>query len=127
MLTSPQSGSNVDSWPTLRRTRDVSFTASDESSAPRSATDSRTTINNDHTDDESLDFAMDDIEAKCAPPEYNASFGSAIAQALTNATQLKTPRKQPIQAGRSNGGGKKKKNTNKMVLFSTGCRTFDGN
>lgn len=133
MLTSPQTGSNKESWPTLGRTRDLSFSASDDATIRRitgSVSSSRTT-NIDHTDDESIDHSIDDIEATCAPPEYTASFGSAIAEALTNATQQKNPRKQASVNGRSgaggNGGGKKKKNNNKMVLFSTGCRTFDGN
>lgn len=129
MLTSPQSGSTVESWPTLGRTRDNSFSACFEPSNRSSAagpSNSRTT-NNDHTDDdETTELSIDDIEAICAPPEYTASFGSAIAEALNGATKnLRKQATPPVSCRPS--GGKKKKNNNKMVLFSTGGRTFDGN
>lgn len=135
MLTSPQSGSNVENWPTLGRTRDFSFSISDESTIhrPTDSANPRTNPNN-HTDDESIDGHIDDIEATCAPPEYTASFGSAIAAALSNASHVKGSRKSiPVPNngrnanGGGGGGGKKKKNNNKTVLFSTGGRTFDGN
>lgn len=135
MLTSPQSGSNVENWPTLGRTRDFSFSTSDESTIrPLTNSSNPPTNPNGHIDDnESVDGRIDDIETTCAPPEYTASFGSAIAAALSNANHVKSVRK-PIfvpNTGRNvNGGGggaKKKKNNNKTVLFSTGGRTFDGN
>lgn len=133
MLTSPQSGSNVENWPTLGRTRDFSFSTGDESTIRRQTNASQPRTNpNDHIDDESVDDQIDDIEANCAPPEYTASFGSAIAAALSGANHVKSSRKPiPVPNNGRNanggGGGKKKKNNNKTVLFSTGGRTFDGN
>lgn len=135
MLTSPQSGSNVENWPTLGRTRDFSFSTSDESTIRRltNASNPRTNPNDQTDDDDSVDGRIDDIEATCAPPEYTASFGSAIAAALSNANHVKSSRKPiPVpntgrNANSGGGGGKKKKNNNKTVLFSTGGRTFDGN
>lgn len=132
MLTSPQSGSNVENWPTLGRTRDFSFSTNDESTIRRITNSSNPCTNpNDPADDESVDGQIDDIEATCAPPEYTASFGSAIAVALSNANHVKSSRKPipvPNNGRNPNGGGaKKKKNNNKTVLFSTGGRTFDGN
>lgn len=72
-------------------------------------------------------FTIDDLETTYARPEFNESFGLAIAEALNKAAHSKTPRKQHQQQqqieslyGRSNGAGKKKKNTKKTILFSTG-------
>lgn len=63
-----------------------------------------------------------DADAR-VPPDFNASFGNAIAEAMHN---------KAVQAAlaaslsKPGAGGKKKKNK-KTILFSTGGRTFNGN
>lgn len=141
MLTSPKS-TNAVNWPSLggQRKDGAIFLANDfqplgASHRPRTVSGEwavgRKPINEQSEDDNSVDIHVDDIEALCAPPEYSRSFGSAIAEALNSAAQVKNPRKpqQSTQAAAAHtgaGGGNKKKKAQKMVLFSTGGHTFDG-
>lgn len=124
MLTSPR---QAELWPTLGRPKESpAFATADfqplQSNRNQIVTTKSIAIGNanDHSDNESVDFA----EEACAPPEFKNSFGSAIAEALNNSAHMK-----PAQNGNQsiNLRGKKKKNNGKMVLFSTGGRTFDGN
>lgn len=132
MLTSPKNDALF--WPSLARKKDVPLFATDEFQPLPSSNRFQAVSNaqphahavNEHSDDDSVDMNGDFVDA-CAPPEFKESFGSAIAEALNNAAQLKNPRKQQISSGGARNGGKKKKNNNKTVLFSTGGRTFDGN
>lgn len=140
MLTSPTANKNVNSWPTLGRPKESPFYAQSDSSPFKSFKsdqsdsfgDRELGMNSkphaDHSDDESVDFAINDLETTYARPEFNESFGTAIAEALNKAAHSKNPRKQQIDpANGRTGAGKKKKNTKKTILFSTGSRTYDGN
>lgn len=137
MLTSPLSANKAEKWPTLGRPKDAPiFSLNDCPPLTSKQTGIDRThsasSNIEHSDEDSVDFAIDDLEMTYARPEFKESFGSAIADALNKAALPKNPRKQQQQQqiepsnGRSNGG-KKKKNTKKTVLFSTISRTFDGN
>lgn len=133
MLTSPMSANKTESWPTLGRPKEAPFTAVQGTSSPIKpspnvlaghSTNSGAFV--EYSDEDSVDFATDDLEALYARPEFNASFGSSIAEAL-NKCAAKNPRKQPIEPPNSRiNGGKKKKSTKKTVLFSTGSHNFDG-
>lgn len=144
MLTSPMAaGNKVDSWPTLGRPKDAPIFASQSDSftvkSSNGVTNARergissSSGNVEHaSDEESVDFAIDDLESAYSRPELKESFGTAIAEALNKAAALsKNPRKQQQTESSTNGrptnGGKKKKNTKKTILFSTVSRTFDGN
>lgn len=144
MLTSPMASNSVNSWPTLAsRPKENPFFAQSDSSpfkslhcepngsvGDRGESGMNSKTKHDHSDDESIDFAINDLETTYARPEFNESFGTAIAEALNKAAHSKNPRKQQIEmaTGRNGGGGgKKKKNTRQTILFSTGSsRTFDG-
>lgn len=143
MLTSPMAAANkTEIWPTLGRPKDVPmFAPNGDSFTLKSAngTANEREIgmpssfgNVEHSDEDSVDFAIDDLESAYSRPELKESFGSAIAEALNKAAALsKNPRKQQ-QTESSTGsrpinGGKKKKTTKKTILFSTVSRTFDGN
>lgn len=138
MLTSPMSANKMESWPTLGRPKEPSFAIQSTSSPLKTskidstilvAPSMNTTAFVECSDEESVDFATDDLEALYARPEFNASFGSSIAEALNKAAHSKNPRKQPNETTVNSrvNGGKKKKNTKKTtVLFSTGSHNFDG-
>lgn len=125
--------SKSENWPTLGRPKENPLFAQTDSTQFRSndgLTIDRDNGKIDHSDEDSADFAIDDLETTYARPEFNESFGLAIAEALNKAAHSKSPHKQQKQIesplGRQNGAGKKKKNTKKTILFSTGNCTFDG-
>lgn len=144
MLTSPLAAAKkMESWPTLGRPKDVPiFSSHSDLAALKSSNATERDYGTassggyiEHSDEDSVDFAIDDLESAYARPELNESFGSAIAEALNKAAALsKNPRKQqpiePSSSSSSNGrpatGGKKKKTANKTILFSTVSRNFDG-
>lgn len=112
MLTSPTATNKGESWPTLGR--------------PKESIRIAATIA-EFSDDESVDLANEDEETANAPTEP-IDIGSSISKALNMVAHSRNPRKQQ-QIETSNGrliGGKKKKNTKKTILFSTGNHTFDG-
>lgn len=127
------SANKMESWPTLGRPKEAPFAFESIKTSKIEPTISGAASTNsgpfvEYSDEDSVEFATDDLEALYARPEFNASFGSSIAEALNKAAHSKNPRKQPIETsnGRINGG-KKKKNTRKAtVLFSTGSHNFDG-
>lgn len=141
MLTSPTATNSVNSWPTLGRPKENACNAQDDypslklfKSDQNDATgdrengmSSKTTV--DYSDSESIDSAINDLESTYARPEFNESFGTAIAEALNKAAHARNPHKQQneLTNSHSGGAGKKKKNTKKTILFSTGNRTYDGN
>lgn len=134
MLTSPTASNSVNTWPTLGRPKVNPFNAQIDSSPFKSFKNDQNENgmnfkpNLDHSDDESVDCAIDDLEITYARPEFNESFGTAIAIALNKAAHSKNPRKQQVELPTTTStGGKKKKNSKKTILFSTGNRTFDGN
>lgn len=132
MLTSAKT-IQAELWPTLGTPKDVpGFSTTDF--MPLQARSKKSTVhgpfcqseNNhkfsyEHSDDESIDYES------CAPPEFKSSFGSAIAEALNNASAHDKTPKNEGNGGTKAGRNKKKKNVGKTLLFSTGCRTFDGN
>lgn len=128
------SANKMESWPTLGRPKESTFVLQGTSSPMKSSHIEPIAVSGhssgafvEFSDEDSVDFATDDLEALYARPEFNASFGSSIAEALNKAAHTKNPRKQPIEAsGGRNNGGKKKKSTKKTVLFSTGSCNFDG-
>lgn len=141
MLTSPLAANKFQNWPTLGRpTKEQPMFAKPDSKIQFWSTNTGSengkilSASIEHSDEDSVDFAIDDLETTYARPEFNESFGLAIAEALNKAAHSKNPRKQqqPQQIestfGRLQNGGasKKKKNTKKTILFSTGNRTFDG-
>lgn len=128
MLTSPQSGTQGELWPTLAQPKEILATFSANDFLPLRPTRpsiiaQHTIVPHEHSEDESVDYGNDCCEEACAPPEFKSSFGAAIAEALNKSAHVK-PTKNRSQV--TNGRGKKKKN-NGMVLFSTGGRTYDGN
>lgn len=133
MLTSPKAN-DTEMWPSLSRRKEIPSFSNDGFLPLKSSNrfhavstgSSRLNVNNEHSDDESIDLNIDEKEPKCAPPEFNESFGSAISEALNNAALLKNPRKQEIVSLNQRASGSKKKKANKMILFSTGGHTFDG-
>lgn len=133
MLTSPMAAANkMESWPTLGRPKDGPIFASQSDSFTVKSSNGSERRYVEHSDEDSVDFAIDDLESAYSRPELKESFGSAIAEALNKAAALsKNPRKQQTSesstGSRPTNGGKKKKNTKKTILFSTVSRTFDGN
>lgn len=136
MLTSPLMANKSEKWPTLGRPKDFPIFSFNDC-PPLGQTATRTangcggnavSSNIEHSDEDSVDFAIDDLEMTYARPEFKESFGSAIAEALNKAALSKNPRKQQqIESTNSRSNpGKKKKATKKTVLFSTISRNFDG-
>ncbi|XP_031631421.1 uncharacterized protein LOC116345847 [Contarinia nasturtii] len=133
MLTSPRTA-NTELWPTLSRPKEVMMVHGD---VPKSASGFVSDRDNgtsmaaaavEHSDEDSVDFATNDLETTYARPEFNESFGMAIAEALNKAAHSKNPRKQhqiEVPPHCQTSISKKKKNTKKTILFSTGNRTFD--
>lgn len=123
------SANKVESWPTLGRPKEMPF-AAQSSTSPFKATKLEPNHTNglnmnvgttvEHSDEDSVDFANDDLEALYARPELNASFGASIAEALNKAAHSKNPRKQQNEPANDRNVGSKKKKNKKTILFSTG-------
>lgn len=142
MLTSPKT-LQTELWPTLAAPKDLPvFSNADfvplQSRSPKveqpgssshSCNNHNQRMNNDHSDDDSVDcYSAFSAEAS-APPEFKNSFGCAIAEALNNASLSKGSKNGNSLVNGGNTGArnkKKKKVSGTTLLFSTGGRTFDG-
>lgn len=122
------SANKVESWPTLGRPKEMPFASQGPSSPLKSSKvelihttglNINAVTSVEHSDEDGVDFANDDLEALYARPEVNASFGASIAEALNKAAHSKNPRKQQNEPSNDRNVSSKKKKNKKTILFST--------